>query len=107
MHKRKNHRNRKTLGTLPLLTPPLSTVGWLQKPKKVEKQKNHWNEKEKEKKVVSLHANISNMPFDQRSARPPEECVLNCHKQTDRQTDGHRDSMTESADSVGRFSENH
>ena len=51
--------------------------------------------------MLSLHANISDTPWDQRSPRPPEEGVLNCHRHTDRQTDtqtdGHGDSMTESA----------
>ena len=39
------------------------------------------------------------MPFNQRSPQPPEERLLNCHRQTHRQTyrqtDGHCDSMTE------------
>ena len=39
-----------------------------------------------------LHANISDTPFDQKSPGPPEVGVWNCH----RQTDGHRDSLTES-----------
>ena len=54
----------------------------------------------KETKIVSLHANISDTPFDQRSPRPTKEVVLNCHRQTDR----HGDSMTESAQ-LGQFSE--
>ena len=45
---------------------------------------------------MSLQPNTSDTPFDQKSPRPPEEGVLNCH----RQTSGHRDSMTESADSL-------
>ena len=85
-------------GTLPLITPPLSTEGWLQKLKKVE-QREKIIETEKEKNVP-LHANISDTPFDQKFPRPPEEGVLNCHRQTNKQTDrhtyGHRDSMTES-----------
>ena len=48
-------------------------------------------------KFVSLQPNISNMPFDQKSPQPPEEGVLRRHRQKNRQTDGHRDSMTESA----------
>ena len=47
--------------------------------------------------------NISNTPFNQRSPRPPEVGVLRRHRQKDRHTDGHGDSMTESgqrADSV-------
>ena len=47
------------------------------------------------------------MPFNQKSQRPLEEGVLNCHEQTHRQTDGHGDSMTESAqwaDSVKKAS---
>ena len=39
------------------------------------------------KKNVALQPNISDMPFDQKSPRPPEGGVLNCHRQTDRQTD--------------------
>ena len=46
---------------------------------------------------MSLHANISNMPFDQKSPWPQEEGVLNCLRQTDWHTDGHGDSMTELA----------
>ena len=89
-------------GILPLLTPPLSTlgwltVGWLQKPRKVEKRKK--SSKRKKKKIVSLHANISDTPFDQSSPVHREVGVLNCHRPTNRQTDGHCDSMTES-DSV-------
>ena len=46
------------------------------------------------------------MPFNQKSPRPPEEGVLNCHKQTHThtETDGHGDSMTELAQ-LGQFSE--
>ena len=44
--------------------------------------------------MVSLHANISNTPFDQRSPQPPEEGVLNCPTHTNIQTDGHYDSIT-------------
>ena len=58
-------------GTLLLLTPPLSkvgwlTVGWLPKPKQVEKRGKSSKRKEEEK-VVSLQTNISAMPFDQKS----------------------------------------
>ena len=42
---------------------------------------------------MSLQANISDTPFNQKSPRPPEEGVLDFHTQTS----GHRDSMTESA----------
>ena len=42
---------------------------------------------------MSLYANISDTPFDQRPARPPEKGVLNNHRQTDR----HGYPMTESA----------
>ena len=55
-----------------------------------------------------MHADISNMPFDQKSPGHPEVGVLNCHSTTDRQTDGHRDSMTELAqwaESVNMFSQ--
>ena len=47
--------------------------------------------------MVSSQANISDTPFDQKSPGHPEVGVLNCHRQTDRQTNGHRDSTTESA----------
>ena len=59
--------------------------------------KNAKNHKKKGKQIVSLQPNISDTPFDQKSPRPPEEGVLNCHTHTDRQTDGHRNSMTELA----------
>ena len=44
-----------------------------------------------------LQAIISDTPCDQRSPQPPEVAVLRWRKQTDRQTDGHGNSMTESA----------
>ena len=47
--------------------------------------------------IVSWQANISDTPFDQRSLRPPEVGVLNCHRQTHRLTDRHGASMNESA----------
>ena len=49
----------------------------------------------------SSHANISNTPLDQKSPGHPEVGVLDCHRHTYRQTDGHGDSMTE------LFSETH
>ena len=52
-----------------------------------------------------MHVNISNTSFNQRSQITPEEGVLNCHRHTDRHTDGHGNSMTELAE-WGRFSEN-
>ena len=66
-------------------------LGWLQKPKKVEKSER--SSKKKSKKIVSLHANISDTPFDQKSLHPPGEAVLNYHIQTSE----NRDSLTESA----------
>ena len=97
--------NKIQRGTLPLLTTPLSaigslTVGWLQKPKKVENRKNHQNGKTK---IVSLHSNISDAPFDQRFQRPPEEGVLNCHTYTERQ----RSRLYDWIGPVGQFSENY
>ena len=50
-----------------------------------------------QKKIKSLQANISNMPFNQKSPGHPEVFFFNCHRPRDKQTDGHRDSMTESA----------
>ena len=50
----------------------------------------------KKTKTVSSQPNISDVPFDQKSPRPPEEGVLNCHT----------DILTESAqwaDSVKMF----
>ena len=44
-----------------------------------------------------MQANISNTAFHERSPRPPEVGVLLLHIPTDRQTDRHGDSMTESA----------
>ena len=81
-----------------LVTPPLSTVGWLtvgwlKKPKKVKKKYklSHWKETEKEKRkimiIVSSLANISDTPFNQKSPLPPEEGVLNYHTQTYRHLD--------------------
>ena len=45
---------------------PLSTVGWLRKPKKVEKT-HKINKTEEEEKIVSLKPNIRATPFDQKS----------------------------------------
>ena len=47
-------------------------------------------------KIVSSQANIRNTFFDQRSPRPSGVGVLQWYGQTDRQTHGHCDSMTES-----------
>ena len=52
-------------------------------------------------KIVSSQTNIRNAIFDQRSTRPPEVGVG-----TDRQTHGHGDSMTNSAQ-WGRVGENY
>ena len=59
---------------------------------------NPKKEKEKNihlKKNVSFQANLG-ISY-QRFSRPPEVGVLRCHRQTDKQTDGHSKSMTESA----------
>ena len=52
------------------------------------------------KKVWSSQANISDTPFSQKSPGHPEVGVLNrhrhLHRPTNRQTDGHCDSMKES-----------
>ena len=53
---------------------------------------------------MSLHANISDTPVYQRSPWPFEEGALNCHRQTETQTDWHGHSITESGQ-WGRFSE--
>ena len=54
--------------------------------------------KQKEKKkIVSLKPNFSDTPFDQQSPQLPDDGVLQRQGQTDRQTDGQRTSMTESA----------
>ena len=47
--------------------------------------------------IVSSQANIRNTFFAQSSPRHREVGVWRWHGQTDRQTHGHRDSMTESA----------
>ena len=52
-------------------------------------------------KIVSSQTNIRNAIFDQRSTRPPEVGVSRWH----RHTDGHGDSMTNSAQ-WGRVGEN-
>ena len=56
-------------------------------------------------KIVSSQTNIRNAIFDQRSTRPPEVGVSRWHRQTDRHTDGHGNSMTNSAQ-WGRVGEN-
>ena len=63
-------------------------------PKKLKKRKEIIKTR-KAKKIVSLHANICDTPIDQRSSRPPEERVLNCHRQTDRHTDRQTDTQTD------------
>ena len=56
--------------------------------------------------VCSVYPNnIRRTRLDQRSPRPPEEGVLNCHIQTSRQTDEHGNYMTKTAQ-WGLFSEN-
>ena len=61
------------------------TVGWLQKPEKVEKRKNSL--KDKRRKNVSTQPNSSYTLFDQNSPQPPPEGVLQRHRQTGKQTD--------------------
>ena len=56
---------------------------------------NHENGR-KEKKIVSLLGKIRRTRFNLRSPCPPEEVVLNYHRHTDTQADGHGDSMAES-----------
>ena len=76
------------------MDPLKLTVGRLQKPAKVAKTRKII-EAERKEKSVSSQANIRDTPFDQKSPGHPEVGVLNCHRQTDRHTDGHGDSMTE------------
>ena len=86
------------VGTLPLLTPPLSTVGlltvgWLQKPEKVEKRKNHLKEK-----IIKKLCHL--MPL--LAIRPSTRSLHNLRKRdflifTDTETSGHCNSMSESA----------
>ena len=52
--------------------------------------------------IFSLQANIRNTFFAQRSSRPSEVGVLQRHRQTQRQTDGHSDSMTDPAQIINR-----
>ena len=65
--------------------------------KKIRKKKSS----KQKKKIVSLQVNISTTPFDQKFTGNPEVGVLNCHRTTDRQTDGHCNSMTESVQCSG------
>ena len=51
----------------------------------------------RKKKIELLETNISDMPCDQKSPQPPVEGVLQRHRQTHKQTDGHCNFMTESA----------
>ena len=63
-------------------------VGWLQNPKKLFLFLFYAKKviKMQKKKVLLLHFNISDTPFDQKSPQPPEEGVLKCHRQTDIRT---------------------
>ena len=74
---------------------PVSKLA-LETPKNWKMQQESSKEVKKQKNV-SLHDNISNMPFDQRSPQPPEVSVLTCYTKTDKQTYGNPDSMAESA----------
>ena len=72
---------------LPLLTPPLSRVGWvilgwLRKPEMLKNAKKIIDTKTKTKNGSS-QANISDTPFDQKSLGLREVGVLNCHRHTD------------------------
>ena len=46
---------------------------------------------------MSSHDNIKRTRFDQKSPQHQEEVVWICRKQTNKQTDGHCNFMTESA----------
>ena len=61
-------------------------VCWLQKPKQIKNQKKPLKQEEEKTKVVSLQANISNLPFGQKSQQHPEVGVLQRHKNIDRHT---------------------
>ena len=72
------------------------TVGWTentQKPDFFEKRKK--SSKMQKLQNIERYTNISNTPFDQRSLILREAWFLGCdgqtHKETKRQTDGHRD----------------
>ena len=54
---------------------------------------------------MSSQTNIRNAIFDQRSTQPPEVGVSRWHRQTDKHTHGHGDSMTNLAQ-WGRVGEN-
>ena len=60
----------------------------------LETEKNHL--KGRKGKHVSLQAKICNMHFEQNFFWPPEVGVSQWHTHTDRHTDGHCDTMTES-----------
>ena len=67
-----------TATDLPLLTPPLSRVGW-------SKTVRFINLRKKDPAFLKM-ANIRNRFFDRRSPRHPEVGVFQCHKHTYRQT---------------------
>ena len=76
--------------TLPLLNSQLSTVGWL-RVGWLQKPENNWKHAHKniietEKKKLSLQANISNPPFNQRFPLPPWVGIWRWHRHTDIQT---------------------
>ena len=54
-------------------------------------------ETEEKTKMLSSQPNTSDTPFDQSSPVHQEVGVLDCHRQTHRQTDGHGDSITDPA----------
>ena len=92
------------LSTVGWLKVGCSTVGWLQKPKKVKKAKKSSKKKQKYKKIVSLQANISDTPFDQKFFQPPEVGVSQWHTHTDGHTYKHCGLLPES--DSGRFCKN-
>ena len=56
---------------------------------------------------MSSQCNIRNTPFDHKSPQPPEEGVLRCHNQTNKQTDRRTSLLYDWIIPVGRSSQNH
>ena len=88
---------------LPLLTPPLSTVGW----SKTTRFNNLWRKSAHTFYfflIVSSQANITNTFFEQKSSRHPEVGVSQWHRQTNTQTNRWR--LYDWICPEGQFSEN-
>ena len=85
-----NEGKQPTATDLPLLAPPLSTVGW-SKTVRFNNLGKKWTTLFL--KTLSSQSNFRNSFFDQRSPRHPDVGILQSHKQTD----GHRNYITKLA----------